>query len=318
MKQSILFIICLFLLAVFITSCGQLPIDESPAPLDYGHLSLEMHYDQEFDQGTLGTVVNFDEPGNKSLRIPTFGKGEVSITSKRCVFSETRNFGRSTKEISYSIEKLIKNVPNEEFACIFNIFMFVDGLDRGMQGQFYVLRDEGFEPVIFSILDKDFVTVGGYQFSDAANFNIDIQFDIMRSGKMIYSGCGASGEIDFDENPTIKLADVLPNKESCIVTFGFLYDNGTRSIAEINLVVFDKSVLEIPDPQMRFRNGELKIQSEMPVGIVGIDRKIRRGLVVYDEVGDNEVSVRLVTANGRYKLLRVTKGEITWKASIKY
>jgi hypothetical protein len=317
MKQTILFMVCLFFLAILTTSCGQLPIDESPSPIDYNLYTLEMHYETDFDQGLLGTVVDFDSPPNSNLDIPTFGKGEISITSKRCVFSETKNFSKKDKVISYSIEKLIKNVPSEEFACIFNIFLFVDGLDRGMQGQFYVLKDEGYTPLWFKILDKEYDTVGWYQFSDATNFNIDIEFD-NPAGTMIISGCGVNKEFRVEKNTKIKLSEILVSKESCLVTFGIETDTKEVFIAELNLKVFDKSVLEIPDPQIRFSRGSLRIRSEMPIGIVGIDRKIKRGRYVRDNVGDKEVSVRLVSANGRYKLLRVKKGEITWKASIKY
>jgi hypothetical protein len=317
MKQTILFIFTLFCLAFLTTSCGTLPEDSSPAPIDYGHYTLEMHFEGSFDQGLLGTVINFDEPTDKQLEIPVFGKGEISITSKRCVFSETKNFSKKDKVISYSIEKLIKNVPSEEFACIFNIFLFVDGLDRGMQGQFYVLKDEGYTPLWFKILDKEYDTVWWYQFSDATNFNIDIEFD-NPAGTMIISGCGVNKEFRVEKNTKIKLSEILVSKESCLVTFGIETDTKEVFIAELNLKVFDKSVLEIPDPQIRFSRGSLRIRSEMPIGIVGIDRKIKRGRYVRDNVGDKEVSVRLVSANGRYKLLRVKKGEITWKASIKY
>jgi hypothetical protein len=65
------------------------------------------------------------------------------------------------------------------------------------------MKDEGFIPLWFNILNKQFDTVGGYQFSSGTNFNIEIEFLNDQPGLMFYSGCGVEKELRVEK--TLKL-----------------------------------------------------------------------------------------------------------------
>lgn len=306
----------IFLVSIF-ASCGQLPRDNSPAPIDHGHYTLEMHYGNSFDVGLLGAKEDFDSPKIGHLKIPVWHKGKISVESKRCVYSKTKDFS-DKEEIKFSTRELIKNAPNEEFACIFNVYLFVEGLDRGLQGQFYLLRDEGFSPIDFNILGTKYNTVGWHQFAKGYNPNIRVEFNTNKSGTIFFQGCGASDQKSFSSNPSFKLGELIPDGSSCLMTVGLIYDDGSKAIAELNLKVFSNKVLEIADPSIEFKRKRLKIRSRKPVGYVSINDKTKKGRRLSKRVGNSTAWVRLVTANGRYKLIGVKKGDIVWRPSIKY
>lgn len=309
----------LLFLLIILASCGQLPIDKSPAPIDYGHLTLEMHYGAQYDLGTLGTSVDFSQPGDTKLKIPVWNKGELSITSKRCAFDKTAKYGKKKKEFYFDLKELLQFAPTSEFACIFNVYLYVEGLDRGMQGQFYVMKKtEGIDDIYFKILGHTYKSVGGYQFAEGYNERLEVNFIADKPGIIFFEGCGAKGEKSFALNPSFTLEELAPEKKSCIITFGIIYDDESRAVAELNLKVFSNTVLQIPDPIMTYDNGTLEITSEEPVGYVGIGSSYRRGLSVTANVGDRLEIVRLVTANGRFKMIGVKKGEVVWRPSVKY
>ena len=313
--MAIRYMAILFLLLI-IVACSELPVDNTAAPIPNNLYLLEMRYDGRTDSGLLGAVESFDTPPRKYIYIPVWNDGLIQVDSQRCNFSQSYRY-EGTKDLSFNVQDLLEFVPSEEFGCIFDIFVFVDGLDRGIRGQFHLVKDEFPIKPKFEIFNRKFEGVGWYQMKRPINGNTTIKFKETRPGLMFWNGCGVEGELRFQRDPEVKLEDLVVNTGSCFVTFGFIYDGGGRGVAEVNLKFFS-DVLEIPDPTLDFNGKTLKIGSAEPIGYVSIDKDYNRGTSVSERIDGREVIVRLMTANGRYKIFKFKNGRVTWRPSIRY
>jgi len=309
-------IFILFLLA----SCQSIPLDHTPAPIDNGLWTLELTDEQGHkDLGLLG--AKFSTTEGRYFRIPLFHKGQYSIRSKRCAFSVDQQFKvKKSGEVRFYFKDLVKNMPDGEFACIFNVVLFLDGLDKGFQGQFYLLKDEGFESIEVELMGKKYKDILWFQMSEIASTNIQLRFPVEQGGTIFFEGCGRSDEVKFTRTFVLPLKwFVGVEPEQCIYSIGMEYDDGTKGILEFNFKVFNKEVLAIARPVIRYKKGKLTLRSSKPVAYMAINGNFKRRRRVSKKVGpDNYVWASYVTANGRYGLLGIKNGRIVWTPSVNY
>lgn len=321
MKNVIILTFCLVLLAI-LTSCGQLPVDTTPAPINNNQYNLEMVYGEKRDVGLLGAELDFKEINQTEyFSVPLTHKGMIEITSKRCLYSKTSQFSKKNNEAKFYFKDLLANVPDTEFACIFNIYMRIAGMDKGFQGQFYALKKSEFEGLEITILKRKFKSVAWYQFSNATSENLPITIYAKKPGVLLIAGCGVEKEIELNKDnltQTFTFGELFPTKESCVFTFATDYIDGTQEIIEANLKVFSKDVLEIPDPIITLKGKKIEVVSVPPVAFISVNNRWIRNDHLTTRYRQEFNWIRLITANGRIKLLQAKGEEIVWKPSIKY
>lgn len=310
-------------LCIFIYSCGRIPVDKTPAPIDNNLWTLEMSTSENTDVGLIGVSYYRSEGAEEYVDIPLIGKGTLTIRSQRCLYENVQTYDVGDWAIRrFSISDLVAKVPSSEFACIFNIVMFVEGLDKGFQGQLYVqIKEQDELPLKFTLNGKNFTNIGWYQFRQGSTFANDISFALGKPGKLLVAGCGRDLEIPFQGDLTLPLRDLIgtPRLPGCVYTIGAQYNDGTIAIAELNLKVFSESVVSLPDPALEYENERLKVTADPVVAYLGIDDYFKKKNQLSRKVKKDETAlVRLMTANGRYKLLGVKNGEIVWTSSVQY
>ena len=301
-------------------SCGSLPYDNSPAPIDNGLWSLELIHEGQRDLGLMGST--FDIPGERFVEFPIWGKGVYSVRSKRCNLELSQEFkSNKLQYVKIKLKDLLKDMPPSEFACIFNIQVFVDGMDKGIQGQLFLVREEeDIDFVEVSILGKQYLGVSHLQIKDSANTNTEVLFSVRKRGTFFFQGCERRGEVKFSGSFKLPLSFIVGDTpKQCVYTFGFEFEDGTFGIHEFNFKTFRTTVVELPNPIITYEKEELKVEASDPVGYVSIDTKIRKGNTISKKVKKDELAwVRCVTSNGRYLLLGVRNGEVVWNPSILY
>lgn len=305
--------------------CGGLPFDDSAPPIRNGLYTLELEYDGVTDMGVMGGY--FSEDSHGVLKFPLFNEGSFDIVSNRCQFNRSESFkSKSWQYRSFSTQELTESMPASEFACIFHIVLLVDGMDYGMQGMFILIRDEiDLSPVDAIISDRETPRgVGWIQARERSSANVPVYFDTYgRSGTVFFVGCGNEDEKRFEGevNTTLAWFSMGDTIEPCVYEIGFEFDDGEMGIYTLSVNTFSSQILPLRDPSLSMgRRDRLRVNAESIVGYVAINSEYNRGSSMRKRLSssDEVVTVRMVTANGRYAIYKVQNGRIVWRPSANY
>lgn len=295
----------LFLLVL--TSCGGLPVDNSPSPFDSGLRTVEMKSSCGFDVGVHGCHFNINtDMQNSFLKIPVAHKGEIEIVSKRCSYSTSRRFS-GTGSISFSWAELMGSMNSDEFACLFSIKLKIDGV-RSMKGEFLLADREGFSSLGMSLFKKSYQGVAGFQLRNVSESS-RLYLDVSDQASYFISGCGSEisgigNEIAFKS---------FTNNENCIYEIA-VRDQGKKFIGSLNLVYYSNEYKDLAYPSIEIRKKSIIIGEDI-VGFISLNGKWKKSNKIKGYLRERN-EIRMLTQNGRYLLLIVDKkGEYLWTSS---
>lgn len=319
-----------FLLLILLTmfaACGSVPQDHTMPPIDGNLYTLELASCGKRDVGLLGCAIE----ANGSLELIAIHKGEYQIKSNRCNFFENKKYSEDGK-IAFSYEKLTANKPASEKNCLYDVMLFVDGLDKGFRGQFLLVEKE-FKFANFEFLNQKFNGIGQIQIKEGSEMLQSLKFEAATPGTIFWEGCKKSGEKNYKSNPEIAfkeiISDYLTEGSTCILTIGLMPNDLDKEVeyAKFHISVFDKSIVSLAEPQVsekqRFGKWYATVRADALVAAiaVGDNWKITKGTKekkFTSRIQSDEYYVRVATANGRYMLLKVKDGGIVWKNYIHY
>lgn len=304
--------------------CGGLPFDNSPPPIRNGLNTLELHYEGSMDLGLMGGYFYEDKHG--TLSFPLFNEGSFEIVSNRCQFSRSESFDVSSWSMkSFNTKELTQNMPNDEVACIFNIVLFVEGMDYGMQGIFTLVRGENdLVPIMSNLSNREYPSgISWLQARENSSTNVPVTFDLDGSGTAFFIGCGKTDEKRFEGNfeTTLEWFSGGDQLQPCVYEIGFEFDDGRLGINTLVLSTFSDRVVALRDPSLSMgRRDRLTAESSDPVVYIAINNSYKKGDRIRERLGSsNEIAyVRIITANGRYGLYKVQKGQIIWRPSVHF
>ncbi|MDD3412538.1 MAG: hypothetical protein PHY47_00905 [Lachnospiraceae bacterium] len=319
----------ILLMFVILSSCGSIPQDPTMPPMDGNLRTLEMASCGKRDVGILGCETNLDDG---ILEIPVLYAGEIHIRSDNCNFFENKRYG-GTQVLTYYHKDLIANKPSTEKSCIYDIKVFISGYDKGLRGEFF-LSDKEFRYPEFKIFSQSFEGLGWIQVKEGTDLVNSISFKVADPG-IIFWECGQrKGEKSYEANPQISFEEIFKayifEKDSCYLNVGIIPNDPKKEVmmAKIAVNVFDKSITSLSEPTFEFKKGirkySLKVIADPYTAGIQVKNKfkITKGTKVKTfkiRVNKNEeVPVRIITAGGRYLLLKVKNGEVIWKNYIKY
>ena len=318
-------IIGLFL--IILVGCQTIYQDKSPAPINNNLMTLEMFSCNKRDAGLLGCF--YKNNINDNLSIPLWEKGEYQIKSEVCnYFQNKRYVGNQTLNLTYS--ELIKNKPESEETCLYNIKVFIDGFDNGFEGFFLLSNLDDFSPINFIFENKEYEGYAGLQIIQGADIKSSFKFIKSYSGTLYWEGCNTKGAYIFDKNVELKFKEILPNylwpSDSCVLTLGIVPNDSKikKELGAIHINIFDKNIVPLSEPSVNYQNNKLKVDGEYSLAAIAINedfklfgsdsKKIFNKKISQDE----EALVRTFTSNGRFGLLKVKNGIVIWKASYHY
>jgi hypothetical protein len=314
-----LYVILVFLL----TACGTVPVDTTPAPIDNGLWTLELRTETKVDVGLMSDFI-----GNGSLSFPVIKDGRYSVRSERCNYNNEQNYSVDGIDyITLDYQELVKDKPTKEFACIFNIQVFVNGFDKGIQGQFLLARKD-FPAPIAKINGRTFDGLGYYQFREndqKTSVFTELTFELNKPGTTFFAACGNKNSKRFTSNPSWTLFELgYPGIKNCVYDIAFKFDDGTTALFTFNMHSFSK-VIDVPTPVIQYKKGKLTLKAPSPVAAMATDGVWETTGSVSNEVAlkktvspDEVIYVKIITANGRYKLLGIKNGVVVWTPSIVY
>ena len=322
------FLLSLMLFALM--GCGTIPQDPTTPPMDGNLMTLEMASCNKRDVGLLGCDTDV-EAG--VLEIPVVYGGEIQIKSDNCNFFENKKYG-GTQVLTYTHKDLVANRPVTEKSCIYDIKVFVSGYDKGLRGEFF-LSDKEFGSPKYSIFSEQFEGLGWIQVKEGTDLVNDIRFEVAGPGQIFWECAGKKGEKRYQSNPKVSFEEIFKGyifeKDSCYLNLGIIPDDPKKEVmmAKIAINIFDKSITSLAQPEFEFKKGitgnyTLKVIADPMVAGIQIKNKFKvtKGSgpkTLKTRVNeDEEVLVRLITAGGRFMLLKVKNGEVLWKNYIKY
>lgn len=317
---------------IFITACGSFPRDTSPAPFDNNFFTAEIEGCHGKNLGLAGCHYNeLEDLSQKFLKINLFHQGEYEITSTKCSYQKTAIYTQN-QILKVSLEDLLANKPSDELSCIFDIKIFVDGLDRGFRGMFVVVDQEDLNlasaSIFYDLKEHVFIGMGSIQIRENSQFKSSIKFKSDNPGEIFWFGCELNGEKTFKTNPEINFQEIFnqsfAKEKSCILEVGIVYEDShkTPEIFSFNIQFFGSKLLPLADPQISYTSRRTIIQTESVVAIASLNSEYlfnRNNRNSFSFRNRSKTScLRIITSNGRYNLYQITEGKITWKPLIVY
>jgi hypothetical protein len=311
---------CIALLLFVLVSCQNLPVDNTPAPINNNKMQLEMKSCEKHEVGLLGCFYDEAKVGN--LTIPLWSNGEYQIQSERCSYLENKRY-EGTQVLALSYAELLKNAPESEKSCLFNVKVFIDRFDNGFEG-FFLLEKGDNKKLTFTFKNQTYEGYAGLQLKEGTQVLNTLDFKAETPGLIFWEGCNHNGEKTYQKNPSVKMDEIISGvlipASSCVLTVGLMPDDGDLPVelGKIHINIFDKTVISLSQPDLEFKKGKLTVRAEKAIsGITIGDRlSIETGKAQKKfkaEVGyGKKVIVRLFTANGRFLLLETEDGEILW------
>jgi hypothetical protein len=263
-----------------------------------------------------------------TLEVPVIYGGEYQIHSERCNYYENKKFG-GTQVLSFDYKKLMEGKPENDQSCIFDVKVFISGMDKGLRGQF-ILANATAKWAKFKTFKQSFEGIGWIQLKEGTSLENKIEFELTEPGIIFWEGCQKRGEMHYASNPAIALNQIFDTyatvKDSCILNVGVLPDNVHTEVqfAKVSLSVFDKSSVSLSEPIIKQTGKYLRVEADPVVAAIGINDHFRikkgNGIKNFKAKVDpsKEAFVRIITANGRYMLLKVKDGVVTWKNYIQW
>lgn len=314
--------------------CGSIPKDLSPAPIDNNLFTAELEGCYGKNLGLSGCYYSTKEDLNKKfLSLNLLHKGEYEIKSSKCSFNKVERYSGS-KTIQFSVEELIAFKPADQLSCVFDVKIFVDGLDRGFRGMFILINKEDFKTAsasfVYGNTGYSFTDMGFLQIREGSQTAGYLKFKSTGSGEIIWAGCELVGEKKFKLNPEISLKEIFDKeitvKKSCILEVGILHDDPSKEseVFTFNIQVFSKSIVSLADPVITKDKNKITITADPVVAVASIDNKYRfnhstkNAVFKFRKVVDGENILRLVTSNGRHNLYKILNGKVVWKPLIIY
>jgi hypothetical protein len=312
-------LLILFLLLI-LNGCRSIPQDMSPAPINNNKMTLELHACGTQEVGLSGCFYknNLEE----KLAIPLWSTGEYQIKSERCNFFKNKRYDKSqTLELTY--QELLSQKPEKEDGCLYNIKVFIDGFDNGLEG-FFILAKGDIKALGFEFDKKSYNGYAGLQIKEGTLLSQDFIIKAETPGLVVWEGCQKKGEREYSSNPKINFQEIIEGypipKASCILTLGIIpYDIRLPvEYGKIHINIYEKTVQPLVEPSIKYENGRLTVKSEKVVAGIGINSSwsIKRGSAIKKLTAvvqeDTEADVRIVTSNGRFMLLKVKNGEVLW------
>lgn len=320
-------------LILFLYGCGSIPRDTSPAPIDNNLFTAEIAGCHGVNLGLAGCYYSSKaDTTDKFLSLKLFHKGEYEIKSNKCSFNKTQTYvGNQTVKIP--IDELIAYKPDTELSCVFDIKVFVEGLDRGFRGMFVLINKENLKTTSadfkYGSSVHSFFEMGSLQIKKGSQLNGSLNFKSEDPGEIVWVGCEITGEKKFKSNPELKLEEVFQKEltvgKSCILEIGIVYNDPLKQpeIFTFNIQIFDESVLPLADPIVEIDGSKVKVTADPLVAVIGLDNQYcfnknrKKGVAKFKKVSD-DFTLRLVTSNGRYNLYRILNGKVVWKPLIVY
>lgn len=308
------------LLLFVLVSCQNLPVDNTPAPINNNKMMLEMQSCNKHEVGLLGCF--YDETQTGSLTVPLWSNGEYQIQSERCAVTINKRY-EGTQKLNLSYQELLANAPESEESCLFNIKVFIDKFDNGFEG-FFLLEKGNLKALEFKFKKETYSGLAGIQLKEGTEVLNTFDFKAETPGLIFWEGCSKKGELKYEANPSIKISDVMNGplipSESCVLTVGLIPqdDELPVELGKIHINIFQKTVINLSQPDLEFKKGKLTVRAEKAVSGITIGDKLSietgKAQKKYKaEVGyGKKVIVRLFTANGRFLLLQTEDGEILW------
>lgn len=323
------------LLSLFLLlyGCGSIPRDTSPAPIDNNLFTAEIEGCHGVNLGLAGCYYSSREDAlNKFLSLKLFHKGEYEIKSTKCSFSKVQTYV-GNQVVKLSVDDLIAYKPDTELSCVFDIKVFVEGLDRGFRGMFVLINKESFNTTSadfnYGRFTYSFSEMGSLQIKEGSELNGSLKFKSDNPGEIVWVGCELTGEKKFKSNPEISLQEIFQKElkvnKSCILEVGIVY-TGTNKKPEIftfNIQIFNNSVVALADPVVQIDESKVKVTADPIVAVIGVDNQYcfnktrKNGVAKFKRVSDS-FTLRLVTSNGRYNLYKILNGKVVWKPLIVY
>lgn len=308
------------LLLILLVGC-RTPQDTSPAPINNNKMTQEMSSCGKQEVGLLGCF--FNEKLEGSLVIPLWYKGEYQIKSERCGFLENKRYEGSQKiEVTY--DELLRNKPEEDPTCLYNIKVFIDKFDNGFEG-FFLLEKGDVKALQFDYQNTRYTGYAGIQLKETLSApNHRLSFETNGSGRILWRGCELKGTKQYTDKPSIAFSEIfngtLVPSVSCVMTVGLIPDdiNEPVELAKVHFNVFEKTVVDLAEPAIEYRKGKLIVRADSLVAGIGIGDEYdiktggRRKKWSRDVPFDEVVDVRIMTSNGRFMLLKVKNGEVLW------
>lgn len=303
------------------TSCGGLPVDNTPAPIDKNFYSLDLELCGEISYGLGGCAWNKGEDlSKKFLTVNLHHKGNYTVRSSGCNFEKRQEYDEDQR-VSFTFEELLEGKPDETKTCAFSVMMRPEGFDKSMRANFLIYDQEEFnieDQAEFN--GRSFKNgVAWLQIRAGGNRATAITFATTGKGEVVYQGCGVNGSKGYDGvfNLSLdELLEILPLEvnASCDYTVFLIPNSGEPRIFMISLRVYDRQYIHLANPVLRFDGEKLKVKADEVVGVVAINDKFKyNSRKVSRKVGSDMVWVRQATANGRTTLLGVKEGKIVWE-----
>lgn len=313
--------------SIFLVSCGNLPVDTVPSPIDNNLYQVEMESCKKA-VGLLGCTYDADtDLSQKYLVIPVAYSGEYLVRSTRCSFNQNRRF-QGVNEIKIPYSELLLN-RGEEPECLYDVKIFVDGFEKGFKGIFRLVDLEEFKPAKASFLGREGVGTLSVQIRTAdVSPTLPIVFEDKTPGTLIAQGCTKSIEFKYEKNPELRLEDLIdPSKvKTCNYTIA-LFAEGKAEIFSLMISQYDKKTTPLLLPVISHGRWFMKINVEGSVAVIqaGNKRKVfncgtfrscqPNGLrsVKVRYYKDITYWIRYYTKAGRAMVVAYRNGEFIWK-----
>jgi hypothetical protein len=311
--------ILLSLLLLLLVSC-RTPYDTSPAPINHNLMTQELSSCDQREVGLLGCF--YDIKKNGILSVPLWHRGEWQIKSERCRYIANKRY-EGTQKLEISYEELLAGKPDTDDTCLYNVKVFIDGFDNGFEG-FFLLSKGDIKAAEFSFMGRSFTGYAGLQIRESVLVPDRLSFVASTPGEIVWEGCQLKGDRRYEKDPQINFQEVIGGSPipaaSCVLTVGLIPDNESLPVelAKVQINIYEKTVVPLPQPALEYEHGELKVTSDKLTAAIGINDKfsIQKGngkkVLKADVPVDEEVDVRIATSNGRFMLLRVKNGVVLW------
>ena len=303
-------------------ACGQLPKDNTPPPIDNNFYSLEMSSCTD-NVGLLACGFKQEEM-DKELVIPVRHTGELVISSEKCAFPYSKRF-QDEKEIRIKYSELLTNAQGED-SCVYDVKLFIDDFAKGFRGLFVLYNTDGLEPLSGKLFNKPFTGSLDFQFKKGqmiptSNLVLEAPF----KGKVVLDGCGYSQVVkSFDKTHEIQLSELITKESLCVITAAMISDN-EEDIPRFGKIIVSQyeNVIPLTNPGIEllkeFGKEKLKVTGNPTIAGMGIDNheKLFKGILAekslkVDDEKDKVHTVRMMTTNGRYLMIKVKNGEVVW------
>jgi hypothetical protein len=320
------------LLCLFITACGSFPRDTSPAPFDNNFFTTEIEGCHGKNLGLAGCHYTLSEDlSTKFLKLNLFHKGEYEITSSQCSYQKVSAYA-GAQILKISLKDLLANKPSDKLSCLFDVKIFVDGLDRGFRGMFIAVNQEDLNLASASIVYNsklyEFHGMGFAQIRESSQFDGAINFKTESPGEIFWFGCELNGEKTFINNAQINFSEIFnqgySKEKSCILEVGIVYEDSSKTpeIFTFNLSFFGKNLLQLSEPVISYKSKKTTVRVDSITAVIALDENYvfnKNQKSVFSFKTKKKTScLRVITSNGRFNLYRIYEGKIIWKPLVIY